>query len=767
MNQEKLAFLERKNKVMDALKQAVDFMRTNGFEQEAITLDAQYENVKNEEFVITIVGEFSSGKSYLLNALMGEKLLPSYSGEATAAINFLRHKEKSKNNEAGCVYYTDGTTQTFDKADEKTISKYACTRAGDSIVTDIDHLDIFLNSKFLEDNVTLVDTPGLNGVKKGLANLTMQQIEKSSASIFLFNAKRPGSETDFDALSMLRKRVNSIFLVLNAIDLIDESNGETVDDVIQTLENKYKKDFPDDKDLTKFHPVSAKMALVGRSSKEIELFGRTDFTSEEKERLIRESGMPEFEDYLFKYLTKGEKGRQILLAPAVQLEKQLENINNILENEYEVLNGKVDAAEFERIRKELENSVQNLQELIQKKNKEIEKVLRDAEKEFKEEIESCIADFVKRYLNKINNFTDIDDIIPENIQKSINNTSKQILEEAFRNYTSRLEEIVFDYNITMDKEVFAALNIENFKMPSLGELQLTTFESGLEEYEQQLAIMRKESEELRDRIDAAEDKTFEARKLANQRRNLEKKIERYDEEMRSYKKDAMINMPNIIKSSRTDMQKYDRDGFFGGIIDKVFGRKIGPVTVEVMDTSARDEYKKQMNENLASYNAEISKLEAQSAQFQGVDPELAERAEERLRKLYEEKRTKELEFQKEFAEKIKATCARQLRMQKEEISDYIDNVSNDIKHFAEEYFRSSRAAQTNVICTLITRSLKESLEQKRKEIEAIKRKALMQEAEREQRLKQLDILLKSLSTMRLNALDLKEELEQIDVFNIE
>ncbi|MGB4090742.1 MAG: dynamin family protein [Ruminococcus flavefaciens] len=81
---------------MKYLQDAINLLQDSGFVKEADILTAQYDNLQNEEFIITIVGEFSTGKSYLLNALIGDRLLPSYSDEATAAICFLRHKEKAK-----------------------------------------------------------------------------------------------------------------------------------------------------------------------------------------------------------------------------------------------------------------------------------------------------------------------------------------------------------------------------------------------------------------------------------------------------------------------------------------------------------------------------------------------------------------------------------------------------------------------------------------------------------------------------------------------
>lgn len=90
------------------------------------------------------LGEFSNGKSYLLNALMGEKLLPSYSGEATAAINFLRHKNKAQNGEAICVYNKDGSTKTFNTADESILREYVCTKAKNS-VTNIGKCEVLIS----------------------------------------------------------------------------------------------------------------------------------------------------------------------------------------------------------------------------------------------------------------------------------------------------------------------------------------------------------------------------------------------------------------------------------------------------------------------------------------------------------------------------------------------------------------------------------------------------------------------------------------------
>lgn len=162
------------------------------------------------------------------------------------------------------MYFSDGSSKSIPVADEETISKYVSTR-GENVAETVHHLDLYKESKFLENNVTLVDSPGLNGVASGHAEMTKDQIRKSSASIFMFSARQPGSKTDFEVLAELSKSVSSIICVLNQIDAIKTNEGETVESVIQKLKSNYKEVMGDSvTSIPEIYPVSARQALLGR-----------------------------------------------------------------------------------------------------------------------------------------------------------------------------------------------------------------------------------------------------------------------------------------------------------------------------------------------------------------------------------------------------------------------------------------------------------------------------------------------------------------------
>ena len=306
-NQLKEQYLVRKQNVIQCLLDAENFLKDE-YPEKADKLAVQRSNLEKGEFSISVVGEFSAGKSTFLNALMRERILPSFTKETTATINFLRHREKAENGESGCVHYKEGHTEPFHSADLKTISRYVSTSSDSvDVAKSVAYLDLFLDSRFLEGNVTLVDTPGLNGIAEGHRDMTLEQIEKSSAGIFLFDANKPGSHSDFEFLGELQKRIKNVILVLNKIDNIKKSEGETVESVIAKLKENYKAVFPEAETIPEIWPVAAYPALTARSSTEMEYHGKTEFTPEERQKFEKISHMSEFEDRLWKFLTQGEK----------------------------------------------------------------------------------------------------------------------------------------------------------------------------------------------------------------------------------------------------------------------------------------------------------------------------------------------------------------------------------------------------------------------------------------------------------------------------
>lgn len=160
----------------------------------------------NNDFCIVIAGEFSVGKSTFINALLGEKILPSFTSETTATLNFIRHSSKAKNNEFANVHYNDKSIKKLEKFDIDILSEYCSTKSSINVAKEVKCIDIYYDSKFLKNNITIVDTPGLNGIAEHHFEMTLSQIERANVCVYMFSADRPGSSSDFNFISKLKNK---------------------------------------------------------------------------------------------------------------------------------------------------------------------------------------------------------------------------------------------------------------------------------------------------------------------------------------------------------------------------------------------------------------------------------------------------------------------------------------------------------------------------------------------------------------------------------
>ncbi|MGQ9600506.1 MAG: dynamin family protein [Anaerolineae bacterium] len=146
----------------------------------------------DELFLLVVVGEFNSGKSAFINALLGERLLPEGVTPTTARICLVRYGEVPGQEE-----YEDGALALTYPAD------------------------------FLRE-INLVDTPGTNAIIRRHEQLTEEFIPRSDLVIFVTSADRPFAESERAFMERIREWGKKIVILLNKIDLLQETEIEQV-----------------------------------------------------------------------------------------------------------------------------------------------------------------------------------------------------------------------------------------------------------------------------------------------------------------------------------------------------------------------------------------------------------------------------------------------------------------------------------------------------------------------------------------------------------
>ncbi len=760
MNDYKQQHIKKKNSIIECLKTAEEFLTAHDHIREAESISAQRENVENGEFSIAVVGEFSAGKSTFLNALMGEKILPSFTSETTATINFLRHEDEAKNGEKGVVYFKNDVKppETLMTADADTIMNYVTTKSSHiKVAESISHLDLFLKSKFLEDKVTLVDTPGLNGKAEGHREITEEQIEKSSMGIFLFDANQPGSRSDFEFISDLRKRVTNIIFVLNKIDNIKSSEGETVESVIKKLKESYKHEFPETKTVPEIWPVAAYPALVARSSSEMDYHDKASHTPEEKARYEEKSRMSAFENRLWRFLTMGEKAHEQLLAPITQLMATLCDIKKAIDAEINALSDTVDLSEIEEQQQILNKSLAELNEQLSSKTDGIKRNLKRAQQELYEELNAECERAKTRYNNRIENFTDVEEIATDNLEKNIKKDFVRIGTEAYQNYLDKIETIRTDFAIAVTDELNADLS-DKLNMKLDRKMELPTVTMGLEEFDRNITEMKDEIEKLSNEVDKSEIDLAVILDCQARMDDLKRKIEDKQRAKELYEETSYTNAPQAkykVEYKEVVTKRYMLDFLFHGN-----SHEMRPI--EIMDTRERDEYLANRQQIIDKRDSEITDLQKELDKFVGGNSTAAQVVVKRKNEKLSQKKAELRQYETDYAEKIKKEASRQLRLQKNAVSAFLDEIADEYITKCKSSFQKDLNAQIVIITDLAGGAIKKQIELKQKDLELLIKKRDNSVAERNERIRLLNEEKDGIRSILEKAIDLESQIKDME-----
>lgn len=180
----------------------------------------------DELFLLVIAGEFNSGKSAFINALLGQSIQP------------------------------EGVTPTTDQIYLIKYGETAQRRPGENGVW-VQTAPVDLLTK-----ITLVDTPGTNAIMREHEALTAEFIPRSDLVLFVTSADRPFTESERAFLEQIRKWGKKIVLVINKID-IHESDAE-IDEVVNFVSTSARTLVGD---VAAVFPVSARLAQQAKAGR--------------------------------------------------------------------------------------------------------------------------------------------------------------------------------------------------------------------------------------------------------------------------------------------------------------------------------------------------------------------------------------------------------------------------------------------------------------------------------------------------------------------
>ena len=181
------------------------------------------QRLEDKSFRIAVVGEFSSGKSTFINALVQQDLLSHATQETTAVLTRLVNVQKDDPRcRTGKIYWKDGREELLSDLGRLTDYTTKDCRAA----SQVDGVDVFVPIIEGEEDFTIVDTPGLNGLAEGLREKTERMVQEAHACIYLL-PERGLSQSDVTFLEQLIRYQRQFIFVQNFMDCFYEEEGMT------------------------------------------------------------------------------------------------------------------------------------------------------------------------------------------------------------------------------------------------------------------------------------------------------------------------------------------------------------------------------------------------------------------------------------------------------------------------------------------------------------------------------------------------------------
>lgn len=704
------------------------FLTSDVFYKDALTnIEAAFEKTP---FRIALVGEFSTGKSTFINALLGRDLLLHATEEVTATITNIHNVGIDDKKWHSCdVIFSDGKIEHLE--DDSQLLDYTTTKSKvTNVVSSIKSVDYYTDFMDSSIDVVLVDTPGLNGMADGHRELTLQEVKRADFCFYLVGI-RGLAETDKVILKEMSYYQKNFVFVINFIDQLKISEEETVEEKVEEIREFLNEDIFSDCEINfEIFGVSALKGLAGKDRTIRKLYqgDKNDISEEDRKKLYEESKLQDVELYIEQNINRSTIDK-------LTVDRVRHMLINLLDSAIDDLKERKERIDYLRSADSDNKKIQLMEERLgfyienAKKNKE--KVIISAEsecfsirKEFIEYLKKALEGMCNKYTQKLMRFERYEDlegyikskrldgevkVDADKIYDYVEDNMLHCLNGILNNILVRIQEYLKDSQINVNNQKIA---FEVNKGIRRIEGDVLVAESALSE------TMRKKTE-AKEKADSSRLIIENESKKINEAEQKYQQTEFVLREAVNKKETRMLKLgvqPSVeTKTIYTTEEYYEdvyRGGFFGGIADFFFGPKSVRKTKEVphtyTDDSKRKAWIKERDSIFASCNPEIERLQAEldadknrvltakrNANKAKIDEQQAKEDLQFYQHKYDaDKKTLE-NLKKKANQELLSSLRNSLILQLEKYCDYNEG---DIAVVIKEYMNDTIEVNRKIIC---------------------------------------------------------------------
>lgn len=318
---------------------------------------------------LAVLGQFKRGKSSLLNAILGARLLPTAVIPLTSIPTYIRYSDRPyvhvtfAHNKAGDTFASDKPEEL-----QQFLSMYVSEEANPNNALHVESVEFYYDADILLKGVVLIDTPGIGSTHKHNTEATLNFLPQCDAALFLISADPPITEVELDFLRQVTTKVNKIFFILNKIDYL---TTDELNEVQQFISRVIRERASITEDLA-MYPVSAKHGLQAKLSNDAVLLSKSrldvlenhivDFMSKKKEAVLQKSVPRKSLDILSDLELQLQLSLKAYMMPQEELQQKLTVFDHTIQQaeQQKTFSSDILTGERKRLLELLEEQAENL-----------------------------------------------------------------------------------------------------------------------------------------------------------------------------------------------------------------------------------------------------------------------------------------------------------------------------------------------------------------------------------------------------------------------
>ncbi len=242
---------------------------------------------------VAVLGQFKRGKSTLLNALLGARVLPTGVTPVTALPTFISAGDSTRFR----IAFRDGKDPTVAAGGSEIarfLERYVSESQNPHNRLGVESVEVEVRSGFLDAGIVLIDTPGVGSIFLHNTRAAEAVLSECDAALFVLSVDPPITEAETNYLDKVRKLIPRVVFVLNKIDLLDATEKAIAERFLADVLAERRPAEPPDR----IFALSAKQGLQAKLAHD--------------EGALEASGLPRLQSLLAGELARDK--RAILLA---------------------------------------------------------------------------------------------------------------------------------------------------------------------------------------------------------------------------------------------------------------------------------------------------------------------------------------------------------------------------------------------------------------------------------------------------------------------